>query len=218
MPDCTNRRTLATTTILFSVPIGALRPRKVHETRSETEAPQREFQSRLEVAVATAGRESGPGACASTAQPPIFDGTTSWAVFRRQFESVVEHNLWSSQMKSTYLITTLNGRESDVLHGIPTSATYEETLRALDDRFRDQNFAAEFRNQLKTRTQKAGESLQDFATAVEQVVHRAHPAQPEDHIKYVTTSLWVERNKFGVLIEHIYCSLLFNMNLFRTGR
>jgi hypothetical protein len=35
---------------------------------------------------------------------------------------------------------------------------------------------------------------------------------------YVNTSLRVEGNKFGVLIQHIYCSLLFNINLFRTGR
>jgi hypothetical protein len=35
---------------------------------------------------------------------------------------------------------------------------------------------------------------------------------------YVNTSLRDERNKFGVLIEHIYCSLLFNIKLFRTGR
>jgi hypothetical protein len=34
---------------------------------------------------------------------------------------------------------------------------------------------------------------------------------------YVNTSLRVERNKFGVIIKHIYCSLLFNINLFRTG-
>jgi hypothetical protein len=35
---------------------------------------------------------------------------------------------------------------------------------------------------------------------------------------YVNTSVKVERNKFGVCIEHIYYSLLFNINLFRTGR
>jgi hypothetical protein len=34
---------------------------------------------------------------------------------------------------------------------------------------------------------------------------------------YVNTSLRVKRNKSGVLIEHVYCSLLFNINLFRTG-
>jgi hypothetical protein len=87
------------------------------------------------------------------------------------------------QEKSTYLITSLQARATDVLHGIPKSATYEETLQALEERFGDQHFAAAFRSQLKTRTQKAGESLQDFATAVEQLAHRAYSTLPEDHIR-----------------------------------
>jgi hypothetical protein len=60
---------------------------------------------------------------------------------------------------------------------------YEETLKALEDRFRDQHFAAAFCSQLKTRTQRAGESLQDFATAVKQLAHCAYPTLLEDHIR-----------------------------------
>jgi hypothetical protein len=70
-----------------------------------------------------------------------------------------------------------------VLHSIPTNVTYEETLQALEDRFIDQHFAAAYSSQLKTRTQRAGESLQDFATAIEQLAHRAYPTLPEDHIR-----------------------------------
>jgi hypothetical protein len=38
-----------------------------------------------------------------------------------------------------------------------------------------------YRCQLTTRTQKAGESLQDFATAIELLAHHAYPTLPEDH-------------------------------------
>jgi hypothetical protein len=69
-----------------------------------------------------------------------------------------------------------------VLHGIPISTTYEDTLRAIEDRFGDQHFAAAYRFQL-TRTQKAGESLQDFATAIEQLAHRTYPTLSDDHIR-----------------------------------
>jgi hypothetical protein len=69
------------------------------------------------------------------------------------------------------------------LYGIPTSTTYEEILRALEDRFGDQRFSASYRCQLTSRTQKAGESLQDFATAIEQLSHRAYPTLPEDHVR-----------------------------------
>jgi hypothetical protein len=84
--------------------------------------------------------------------------------------------------KSMYLITTLKGLAADVLPGIPTNTTYEDTLQALEDRFGDQHFAAAYRSQLSTRTQKAGESLKDLATAIELLVHRAYPTLPEDHI------------------------------------
>jgi hypothetical protein len=53
----------------------------------------------------------------------------------------------------------------------------------LEDHFGDQHLAAAYRSQLKTRTQKAGESLQEFATAIKQLAHGAYPALPEDHVR-----------------------------------
>jgi hypothetical protein len=55
------------------------------------------------------------------------------------------------------------------------SDNYEETLQDLEDRFDDHHIVAAFRNQLKTSTERAGESLQEFATAMEQLAHRAYP-------------------------------------------
>jgi hypothetical protein len=69
-----------------------------------------------------------------------------------------------------------------VLHGIPTSTTYEGTLPAIEDRFGDQHFDAAYRCQL-TMTQKPEESLQGFAKAIEQLAHRAYPTLSEDHIR-----------------------------------
>jgi hypothetical protein len=115
-------------------------------------------------------------------QPPTFNRNTSWSVFRRQFETVTGHNHWSDKEKSTYLITALKGRAADVLHGIPINTTYERILQTLEDRFGDQQFAAAYCCQLRTRTQEAGESLQDFVTAIEQLAHRAYPTLPEEHV------------------------------------
>jgi hypothetical protein len=56
------------------------------------EANRREFQSQLE-ARTERGRGTGNGVTA--AKPPKFDGTISWVVFRRQFETVTEHNCWT---------------------------------------------------------------------------------------------------------------------------
>jgi hypothetical protein len=69
-----------------------------------------------------------------------------------------------------------------MLLGIPTNATYEYTLQALEDRFGDQHFAAAYRCQLTTRTLKGREFLQDFASAIELLAHRAYPNLSEDNI------------------------------------
>jgi hypothetical protein len=71
------------------------------------------------------------------------------------------------------MFIALQGRATDVLHGVPKGATYEEALEALEDRFGDQHLAFDYRSHLKTRTQFVGEFLQEFDTAVEQLAHRA---------------------------------------------
>jgi hypothetical protein len=40
-----------------------------------------------------------------------------------------------------------------------------------------------YHSHLKLRTQCVGESSQEFAIAIEQLVHRAYSALPEDHIR-----------------------------------
>jgi hypothetical protein len=69
-----------------------------------------------------------------------------------------------------------------MLHGVPKGVTYEQTLKALEDLFRDQHLAAAYCSQVKMRTQRIGESVQEFATAVEQLAHRSCPALPKDHV------------------------------------
>jgi hypothetical protein len=101
-------------------------------------------------------------------------------MFWHQFKIVTKHSCWMHQEKSTYLIDTLQGWATVVLHGVLKGATYEEILEALDDHFGDQYLAAMYCSQLQTRTHGVGESMQEFATAIEQL---AYPTVPEDHIR-----------------------------------
>jgi hypothetical protein len=142
------------------------------ETCEAIEEAKREFRDRLEAVQTRTERGITPTVSTSTVQPPTFNGSSTWSVFRRQFETVAEHNQWSDKEKSTHLITALKGRAAEVLPCIPTSTTYEDTLQALEDRFGDQHFAAAYRCQLTTRIQNPGESLQDFATAIEMLTSR----------------------------------------------
>jgi anion-transporting ArsA/GET3 family ATPase len=150
--------------------------------KEDITANKEKVQSQIEQVKAIAERGGRQIVSSNTAQAPTFDGKTSWSTFWRQFETVAEHNVWSAREKSTYLITALKGRAADVLAGIPINTAYEDTLQTLEDRFGDQHFAAAYRCQLTTRKQKAGESLQEFATAIELLAHRASPTLPEDHI------------------------------------
>jgi hypothetical protein len=86
------------------------------------EAARREFQSQLEQIRAWIVHGRGIQSCASSVKPPKCDGTSSWTVFRRQFETIAEHNCWMSQKKSTHLIIALQSQATDVLHGIPKRA------------------------------------------------------------------------------------------------
>jgi hypothetical protein len=116
------------------------------------------------------------GTRTGVAKPSKFDGTTFWAVFWHQLETIVKHNCWTSPEKSIHLITTLQAQATDVLQRVPKGQTYEETLEALEDRFGDQYLAAIYHSQLKTRTQGVRVSMQECATAVEQLDHYAYPA------------------------------------------
>jgi hypothetical protein len=61
-----------------------------------------ELQARLETVETRIEEENIPAAGSSVAPPLIFNGSTSWSVFRRQFEILAEHNRWSKREKSTY--------------------------------------------------------------------------------------------------------------------
>jgi hypothetical protein len=57
------------------------------------QATWHEFQMQLKEVEARA--ECGRGTGSGLAKPPKFDGTTSWAMFQRQFETVAKHSCWT---------------------------------------------------------------------------------------------------------------------------
>ncbi|KAJ4438245.1 hypothetical protein ANN_14184 [Periplaneta americana] len=126
--------------------------------------------------------EPSPSARHHNVKTPKFDGTTSWAIFRCQFEATAAHNGWTPAEKTTQLLTALQGQASEILHSVPEDGTAAEIMAALEGRYGDHQLAAAFRTQLKTRVQQSGESLQEFAMAVEQLAHKALRGLPNDFI------------------------------------
>jgi hypothetical protein len=76
---------------------------------AKIEVTQRKFQTQFKEVESRAIRGRGTGIGTGTAKTPKFNGTTSWALFRCQFEPTPEHICWTLLEKSTYLITALQG-------------------------------------------------------------------------------------------------------------
>jgi hypothetical protein len=72
---------------------------------------------------------------------------------------------------------------SDVLHEVRKGAMYEENIGGTEDQFGNQQLAVGCHNQLKIWIQDDDEgSLWEFATTIEQLLHRAFPVLHKDHI------------------------------------
>jgi hypothetical protein len=160
-------------------------------TKTLTNTKHQRLEAKIIGVKAQAKHRRGTGTSAQ--KPPKFDGTTSWAMFRHQFEAVAEHNCRTCLEKSTYSIVALQAQATEVLHSILKEATYKEMLETREDRFADQNLAAVYRSQLNTRSQGIGESLQEFVTAIKQLVHRACLAPLEAHIRSEIGKAFAER-------------------------
>jgi hypothetical protein len=149
------------------------------------EATRQDFETQLPDLEARTRRAGGSsaGANADKVKPPKFDGSTSWAVFHRQIDAAAAHNDWTPREKAAHLLSVLQGQVADVLHSVPAGASYEDIVGALQDRFGDHQLAAAYRSRLKARVQTGGETLQEFAAAVEQLAHRALVGLPLCHIQ-----------------------------------
>lgn len=106
-------------------------------TKTMIDTTQRGLEAKIVEVKAHAKSRRGTGTSAGTAKPPNFDGTTSWAIFWHQFETVAKHNCWAT----------------NVLHEDPKGATYDETLEALDDRFGDHHLVTAYQSHLEARNQ-----------------------------------------------------------------
>jgi hypothetical protein len=143
----------------------------VEAMRHDLEETRRDLETQQAALEARTRRAGGgnAGANADKVKPSQFDGSTSWAVFHRQFEAAAIHNDWTPREKTAHLLRVLQGQAADILHSVPVEASYEDTVGALQDRFGDHQLPTAYRSQLKARVQTSGETLQEFAAAVEQL-------------------------------------------------
>lgn len=112
--------------------------------------------------------------------PPSFDGTTSFATFKLQFETIASQNMWNNSEKTVALILALKGSAADVLQTVGENdrTSYDGVMETLKRRFGSEHLRQMRYLELKTRKQKQGESLQTYATDVERLVQEVYSRFP----------------------------------------
>ncbi|KAH9380845.1 hypothetical protein HPB48_017767 [Haemaphysalis longicornis] len=82
---------------------------------------------------------------------PVFDGSTSWAAFRIQFESVAEANGWCLTDQARVMVAQLHPPACDALEHLleHTRLDYPSLMRPMEDRFGDARFQQLYFAELK---------------------------------------------------------------------
>ncbi|KAJ8725087.1 hypothetical protein PYW07_016045 [Mythimna separata] len=124
--------------------------------------------------------------CASAAKfdMPRFDGTSSWTAFKYQFQTLVKTNRWDDDQSFAALTLALRGDALLVLENLPPDGrTLERLMEGLDTRYGDKHLEHVFRAQLRERTQRSNESLQQWGVEVERLVRRAYMSMTPETVE-----------------------------------
>jgi hypothetical protein len=116
------------------------------------------------------------------------------SMFHHQFKATAGHNNWTpcqkrggggkerkgkeKKRRSAHVLCNLQGQAAMFYTVSPLKQ--QETTEALESCYGAHHLATEYHSQLKARTQLVGESLQEFATTVEQLTHGALPGLPKN--------------------------------------
>lgn len=133
-----------------------------------------------------------------TSRPTIklstYDGKTSWQVYKTQFEIVANANGWDSVTKACQLAASLRAEAADILQTLPEEQRLDLNAlsSALELRFGEKCVRDYSRLQLKSRQQKATETLQELATDVERLSHLAFADCPADTREILSLQYFVD--------------------------
>ncbi|GBN28823.1 hypothetical protein AVEN_182227-1 [Araneus ventricosus] len=119
---------------------------------------------------------------------------SSWTVFKTRFDVVSSTNGWTDFVKASQLVASLRGSAAEVLQGIPADKLTDLTTieKALESRFGGSHLRQFYRTELKTRSQKPGESLQVLAVDVERLMSLAYAECPLDVLESLAVQFFVD--------------------------
>ncbi|GFT31398.1 uncharacterized protein TNCV_608301 [Trichonephila clavipes] len=128
-----------------------------------------------------------------------YDGKNNWEVYKTQFSIYSEANGWTEGAKACQLAASLTGEAAEIRQTLPDTErlNLNSLYNALDLRFSQKYYKDYARLQMKTRLQKIGESLQEYASEVERLVNLAFSAHPATVREIISLQYFVDGLKEG---------------------
>ncbi|GFY02220.1 uncharacterized protein TNCV_5100791 [Trichonephila clavipes] len=128
-----------------------------------------------------------------------YDGKTNWEVYKTQFCIISEANGWNEGVKACQLAASLRGEASEVLQTLPDTErlNLNSLYNALDLRSAQKYSKDYARLQMKTRLQKNGESLQEYASDLERLANLAFSDHPATMRETISLQYFVDGLKEG---------------------
>src|SRR5688572_14894191 len=123
-----------------------------------------------------------------------FDGTCSLESFLVQFEVCARHNKWTAADRVDYLRCSLEKTATQLLwdFGAQPSASYEELVERLRQRYGTEGQAETFRAQLYYRRQRPEENLSDLLHEIRRLVVLAYPVPSNETTQIIAKDAFLE--------------------------
>ncbi len=122
----------------------------------------------------------------STVEYPVrrnFSGSNNdvWNEYIRYFENVSELNNWNKEKARRVLLSTFRGQAETYAYGMPLfiQHNYDRLIQKMDERFGHTAMKERYITEAKLRRRHPNEPLRDFGQAIEDLLRRAYPSNPE---------------------------------------
>lgn len=113
---------------------------------------------------------------------PPFNGKEDWKVWVRRFEAIAERRRWSEESKLDNLLPKLQGKAGEfVFTQLPRSTLshYDDLIKELNSRFRVVETKKTFAAKFSQRTQRPGETAEEYAAELKRLYAKAYNFRDE---------------------------------------
>ena len=148
-------------------------PDTVHHTNSVRQTGTERFRA----------NRSQPTREPYDAKIPPFNGKEDWKVWVNRFEAVAERRNWDDETRLDHLLPKLQGKAGDFVYTqLPrrTLASYNDLIKELNCRFRVVETKKTYAARFSQRTQKPGETAEEFAAELKRLYAKAYEFRDEN--------------------------------------